>query len=85
MSRADSNTLKARKAGKADAHRLKLALEVYTAEQLKPKNEHRSLRDVANEFHINHTTLSQHYKGGVLMSSFNSLKQKLTVVEVKVL
>ena len=62
-----------------------MALEVYTAEQLKPKNERRSLRDVVNKFHIDHTTLSQHYKGGISMSSFNSLKQKLTVVEEKVL
>ncbi|KIM87840.1 hypothetical protein PILCRDRAFT_53213, partial [Piloderma croceum F 1598] len=30
-------------------------------------------------------TLSQHYKGRVLMSSFNSLKQKLTIMEEKVL
>jgi Tc5 transposase DNA-binding domain len=85
MGRADSNTLKARKAGKADAQRLRLALEIYTAEQLKPKIERRSLRDVANEFHVDHTTLSRHYKGGVSMSAFNSLKQKLTVAEEKTL
>ena len=85
MGRADSNTLKARKGGKADAQRLHLALEIYTAEQLKPKIEHCSLCDVANKFHVDHTTLSRRYKGGVLMSAFNSLKQKLTVAEEKTL
>jgi hypothetical protein len=57
MSRTDSNTLKARKAEKANAHRLKLALEVYIAEQLKPKNECCSLHEVVNKFHIDYTTI----------------------------
>ena len=85
MGRADSETLKARKSRVANDHCMLRAVEVYTAEQLKPKTEQRSLRDVAHQFNINHVTLSKHYKGDISMSAFNALKQKLLVAEEKVL
>lgn len=81
MGRADSITLRARKARRADNHRLQLAVEAYTIEQGKPKHERRSLRDVALKYRVAYTTLGRHYKGGVKMSAFNALKQKLTAAE----
>lgn len=81
MGRADSKTLRARKARRADNHRLQLAVEAYTFEQGKPKNERRSLRSVALQYQVAHTTLRDHYAGGVKMSAFNALKQKLLYAE----
>lgn len=81
MGRADSKTLRARKALRADNHRLQLALEAYTFEQGKPKGEHRGLRSVALQYKVAHTTLRGHYVGGVKMSAFNALKQKLLYPE----
>lgn len=81
MGRADSRTLRARKALRADNYRLQLALEAYTFDQGKPKNERCSLRSIAQQYQVNHNTLRNHYVGGVKMSAFNALKQKVLYAE----
>lgn len=85
MGKADSNTLKARKARHANDHRMLRAVEVYNAEQLKPKGQRRSLRSVAYEFNVNYRTLGRHAEGSISLSAFNALKQKLTVAEENIL
>lgn len=58
-----------------------MAVEAYTFEQLKPKCEWKSLHDVALRFHVNHTTLNNHYKGRPTKSAFVAMRQKLTPAE----
>ena len=84
MGRADSATLKAWKACKsADLH-MQLALQAYTAEQLKTEGKC-GLHNIALQYRVNHVTLSRQYKGALLIAAFNALKQKLTAAEETIL
>ena len=85
MGRADSNTLKARKAIHSDNHHLQLALEAYTYEQSKPKEKRHSLRDIAHQFNVKKSTLNRRYHGHISMSAFNALKQKVPPTDEDIL
>jgi hypothetical protein len=84
MGRADSATLKARKARESADFHMRLAVQAYTAEQSKREGR-RSLRDVASQYRVSHVTLSRQYKGALSVAAFNTLKQKITVSEEKIL
>ena len=81
MGRAYSLNLCAQKVQHALNGHLQLAVEAYTFEQSKRKCEQKSLYDVALCFHVNHTTLKNHYKGRPTKSAFVAMSQKLTPAE----
>src|SRR5436190_16489009 len=80
MGRADSATLKARKAQEDADLRMNLAVQAYMHERSKPSGGC-GLRDVALQYQVSHVTLSRQYKGAISMSEFNASKQKLTTAE----
>ena len=81
MGRADSLTLCAQKVQHALNGHLQLAVEAYTFEQSKPKCKWQSLHDAALCFHVNHTTLNDHYKGRPTKSAYVAMHQKLMPAE----
>jgi hypothetical protein len=57
------------------------AVAKYQHEQANPSVPKKSLRKVADIHGVNYRTLGRHVAGGVLMSEFNALKQKLSMPE----
>jgi hypothetical protein len=83
--KALSKQVKQRKATACENAQMHQAIDAYQQQEFKPKDEHKSYRQVAYKFDISKSTLQHLVMGGVFMSAFNVGKQRLTPEEECVL
>jgi hypothetical protein len=65
--------------------KLAAALDAYQQEKVKGTGPRSGLRKVAAKYGVNFMTLSRHACGGITMSKFNMMKQKLTPMEESII
>lgn len=82
---AHSESQKRRDIFEQKDQQMETAMAAYQAEQLKDEKLRKSIRRLALEFGVPHSTLSDRINGKPSMKACNMMKQKLTVVEEAVL
>ncbi|KAF9221250.1 hypothetical protein BS17DRAFT_819827 [Gyrodon lividus] len=85
VNHARSNAAKKLEKRRSNDKKMGEALEVYSAEQMKPETEQRGLRPIAMQFGVSFKSLSRRYHHKQSISEFNTTKQKLTVAEERVI